>query len=333
MSAILGASWASWGIKYGWNGENDKVKKEKKWWQLKRIAVGLWVIIFLIAFGILQPLLWVFLPTNPPTSATTMSNLLTILIALFALILTSFSVLIYEVLHKELKTRITKDIKSTEEKVHERIEAHVKEISERAEELSKRAEEEIKNNQTLFMVRVQRNMGYLFWNLFEVEKIKEKGKITLDSTTKIVSKKLINLAINRAEYSLKFSRELPEIEYKVDIYRCKSNWIYFLADAVGVKDYKLTKKDKELALKIANEILEDVSKQDYPDYYEYQENCAWALQRLSEEEDKISKQKAGDIIRELINDLNIPHTRREEIEKKWAPFLEEIEKNSDTANL
>ena len=325
--------------------------EEKKWWQLKRIWAGFWVIIFLIAFGIMQPILWLLADADPPADAISLSTLLTIVVALFALGLTGFSILIYDYLRELVTARITEDIKSTgeavhrrikedvdklrrtEEEVHTRIKENVIEISKREEELSKRTEEEIKNNQTLFMVRVQRNMGYIFWQLFGVEVIKEKSKIISDSTTEIVSKKLIDLAIERAEYSLKFSRELPEIKYKEDIYRCKSNWIYFLADAVGVKDYKLTKQKTELALKVANEILEEVSKQDYPEYYEYQENCAWALQQLSEKKDQVSKQKAGNIIRELLKDESIPHTRREEIEKKWAPFLEGIEKKSDTANL
>ena len=72
----------------------EKKEEEMKWWQLKRVAVGFWVIIILIAFGILQPLLWELLPTDAPESATTLSTLLTIIIALFALVLTAFSVLI-----------------------------------------------------------------------------------------------------------------------------------------------------------------------------------------------------------------------------------------------
>ena len=108
--------------------------------------------------------------------------------------------------------------------------------------------------------------------------------------------------------------------------------MYFLADGAKI-GVELTKKDKERALILSNELFKNVSKQDYPDYYEYQEKCAWALQQLSEKKDEVSKQKAGNIIRELLKDESIPHTRREEIEKKWAPFLEEIEKKSDTANL
>ena len=169
-------------------------------------------------------------------------------------------------------------------------------------------------------------MGFLFWNLFEVEKKKENGENTP------VSKALVRLAIERAEKSLDYAKKLPENEYIIDIYRCKSNWVYFLADGAKI-GVELTKKDKERALILSNELFKNVSKQDYPDYYEYQENCAWALQQLSEKKDEVSKQKAGNIIRELLKDESIPHTRREEIEKKWAPFLEEIEKKSDTANL
>lgn len=199
-------------------------------------------------------------------------------------------------------------------------------LESRLNERLQKEEQEIEKTQNLFRARLQRNMGFLFWNLFEVEKKKENGENTP------VSKELVRLAIERAEKSLDYAKELPENEYIIDIYRCKSNWVYFLADGAKI-GVELTKKDKERALILSNELFKNVSKQDYPDYYEYQENCAWALQQLSEKKDEVSKQKAGNIIRELLKDESIPHTRREEIEKKWAPFLEEIEKKSDTANL
>ena len=199
-------------------------------------------------------------------------------------------------------------------------------LESRLNEMLQKEEQETENTQNLFRARLQRNMGFLFWNLFEVEKKKENGENTP------VSKELVRLAIERAEKSLDYAKKLPENEYIIDIYRCKSNWVYFLADGAKI-GVELTKKDKERALILSNELFKNVSKQDYPDYYEYQEKCAWALQQLSEKKDEVSKQKAGNIIRELLKDESIPHTRREEIEKKWAPFLEEIEKKSDTANL
>jgi magnesium-transporting ATPase (P-type) len=95
MGAILGISWASWAMKYCWNGENDKGKKPRGWWQLKRIWVGFCVIVLLIAFGIAQPILWKLLTdADPPGAAINLSTLLTIVVALFALGLTGFSVLI-----------------------------------------------------------------------------------------------------------------------------------------------------------------------------------------------------------------------------------------------
>jgi hypothetical protein len=320
--------------------------EEKKWWQLKRIWAGFWVIIFLIAFGIVQPILWLLADVDPPADVISLSTLLTIVVALFALGLTGFSILIYDYLREYVTARITKDIKRTgeevhrrikedvdklrrtEEEVHTRIKENVIEISKREEELSKRTEEEIKNNQTLFMVRVQRNMGYIFWRLFEVEEKKE------NSRSASVSKALIRLAIERAKTSLDFAEELPmNKKYKEETYKCRTNWMYFLAEAARIKSPDVTNQDKEQALKFVNEILAEVSEQDYPDYYEYQESCAWALEHLSEEEDKNLKQKAIDIIHELLKDASIPYAWREEIKEKWAPFLEEIKKKSDTANL
>jgi len=200
-------------------------------------------------------------------------------------------------------------------------------LESRLNERLQKEEQEIENSRNLFRAGLQRNMGFVFWKLFEVEKKKEEGENTQ------ILKELITLAIERAEISLYYAKKLPENEYKIDIYRCESNWVYFLADAVEIDGVELTKADKERALILSNELFKKVSKQDYPDYYEYQENCAWALQQLSEKKDEVSKQKAVNIIRELLKDENIPHTRREDIEKKWAPFLEEIEKKSDTANL
>lgn len=200
-------------------------------------------------------------------------------------------------------------------------------LESRLNERLQKEEQEIENTQNLFRARLQRNMGFLFWKLFEVEKKKEEGENTQ------ILKELITLAIERAEISFDYAKKLPENEYKIDIYRCESNWVYFLADAAEINGVELTKADKERALILSNELFKKVSKQDYPDYYEYQENCAWALQQLSEKKDEVSKQKAVNIIRELLKDESIPHTRREDIEKKWAPFLEKIKKKSDTANL
>jgi polyferredoxin len=91
-------------------------EKRKEWWQLKRIWFGFWLIISIIAFGIAQPLLWRWLfGINPPEGATDIANLLLIVITLFALGLTGFSVLIYEALQERLSTRITQEIKQTED--------------------------------------------------------------------------------------------------------------------------------------------------------------------------------------------------------------------------
>ena len=184
-------------------------------------------------------------------------------------------------------------------------------------------EQEIENSRNLFMARIQKNMGYIFWELFEVEKTKEEGKNTQ------VLKELITLAIERAEISLNVAKKLPKNEYKEDINQCKANWVYFLAEAARIQGAEVTKQAKEQALKFVNEILTEVSKQDFPtDYYHYQESCAWALQHLSEGEDKISKQKADDIIYELQKDESIPYAWREENKEKWAHVLKK--KNSTT---
>jgi hypothetical protein len=339
MGAILGVSWVSWGIKYCWKGETTKKEKERGWWQLKRIWGGFCVIVLLIAFGIAQPILWRLLAhANPPGGVISLSTLLTIVVALFSLGLTGFSVLIYEYLKERLTIRITQNLKSAvdeltqnlksaEDEVHMHIKEHENEFRRKEEELSKRAEEEVKNRQNLFTAKVQRSMGYIFWRLFKVEEEKKEGK------NASVLKALIELAIDRAETSLDFAKKLPEKEYKNDRDRCGSNLVYFLADAARIGGVELTKEDKERALILSNELFEKISKEDCPDYYEFQENCAWALQHLSEKKDEVSKQKAGNIICEFLKDESIPYSRREEIKEKWAPFLEEIEKKSNTANL
>jgi hypothetical protein len=200
-------------------------------------------------------------------------------------------------------------------KLENKLNEKERELESRLNERLRKEEQVIQNRQNLFKAKVMRSMGFLFWELFKVERKKENGKSTS------VSKQLITLAIARAKTSLDYAKEVSGNEYKEDIYRCKSNLVYFLAEAVGVQGCKLTKDDKKQTLKLTNEILEEVSKQDYQEYYHYLESCAWALQHLSEEKDKVSKQNAGNIIRELLDDRNIPYSWRESIEEKWVDFL------------
>ena len=195
-----------------------------------------------------------------------------------------------------------------------KLESRLKETLQTEQQELQKLQEEIKENQILFGMRLQRNLGYLFWQLYEVEKKKGKNKSTL------VSKELIKFAIKRAKESLDLAKKLPESKYKDEVYKCKSNWVYFLAEA-AVEDCELTMQVKEQALLISSEILEEISKQDYPNYYQYHESCAWALQHLSEAEDEFLKQKASNIIRELLKNLSIPFSWRETIEKKWVDLL------------
>lgn len=192
-------------------------------------------------------------------------------------------------------------------------------LESRLNERLQKEEQEIENTRNLFRARIQRNMGYTFWKLFEVEEKREEGENTQ------VLKELITLAIERAEISLNSAKKLPKKEYKEDINQCKANWVYFLAEAARIQGAEVTKQDKEQALKSVNEILKEVSKEDYPDYFDYHESCAWALQHLSEEEDKILKQKADDINYELQKDESIPYAWREKIKEKW-------EKKNSTTN-
>ena len=319
-----------------------KAKKIKEWWQLKRIWFGFFIIIFVIAFGIAQPFLWYLFEKNPPDAVIDIANLLLILITLLAVGLTGFSVLIYESLQERLSTRITQGIKQTEDEVHkrikgdldkvqrtedevhDRIEKHVNEVSRREEVLSQRTEKEIENRQNLFRAQMLRSTGFTFWQLFVVWEEVKVEKSTQDIHTKKIFEDLIRIAIEKAKGSLHYAKKLPENEYKEDIYRCKSNWVYFLAEAARVEEFnKPTRRDKMLALECSNEILKEVSKEDYRDYYHYWESCAWALQHLSEKEDENLKQKAHDIIREFLNDEDISPSWRKEIENKWVDFLEE----------
>ena len=257
--------------------------------------------------------------------------------------MTGFSVLIYESLQERL-TRISQsnaesveenarehieehvnEVIKKQEEAHSHIEEHVEDAFRRLEELLEKTEKEAENRQILFKTQMLRSLGYTFWKLFRVwEEVKEIKKETPpDSHVKKVSNDLIKIAIERAKLSLESAEELPENEYKMDIYRAKNNWVYFLAEADRIEGFEVTKQDKEQALNFINEILAEVSEKDYPmDYYEYQESCAWALQHLSEDEDK-NKQKAGKIIHKLLNNENIPPTWIKEHEEKWAPFLNE----------
>jgi hypothetical protein len=311
-------------MKYCWKGKNDNEKKEMKWWQLKRIWFGFWFIISIIAFGIAQPLLWHYLiGTELPKSAIDMSNLLLIVITLFALGLTGFSVLIYESLQERLSTRINEKIKEKEDEAHNHIEEYVNEAIRKHEDFTEKTKKAAQIRQNLFRARMLRSMGYTFWQLFSVwEEVKVKNKSTedIDIHTKKIYEELIKLAIEKAKRSLDFAEELPmNKKYKEDLYKCRTNWMYFLAESVRVEgcEQKIMQAKKQ-ALKFSDEILEEVGKVDYLEYYyEYQESCAWALQHLSENEDKDSKKRAHDIIHKLITDRNIRPSWREEIRIKW----------------
>ena len=199
-----------------------------------------------------------------------------------------------------------------ESKLESRLHEMVSKLDSGLNERLQKEEQRIQNGQTLFLASLERHVGYIFWELYGVERKKSYP-------SKIMSKELIELAITHSEISLGYAMKLPENEYKIDIDRCKNNWVYLKAEAALIKDFVLTKNDKEKVLKIANEILEEVSKQDYPDtYYRLKESSAWGLQHLSEEEDTVSKQKAIDIFHELLNDENIPYPWREKIGKKWV---------------
>ena len=201
-------------------------------------------------------------------------------------------------------------------KLENKLNEKERDLESRLNERLRKEQQEIQNTQNLFRARLQRNMGYIFWRLFEVEEKKENGG------SASVLKALIMLAIERAETSLDYAKKLPE-QYQEDIRQCKNNWVYFLADAARIGGVELTKEDKERALILSNELLKKESKQDYPVYYHCQESCAWALRHLSEEQDVVSKQKADDAIHELLNDESIPFSWREMTKKRWGHFLEE----------
>ena len=171
----------------------------------------------------------------------------------------------------------------------------------------------ILNDQMSFSASLERHIGLVFWELYDVDNEKSHH-------SKMMPKELIAHAIAHSEKSVDYAIKLPENEeYKNDIYNCKSNWIYIKAEAASIKGFELTKNDKEKILNIANEILKEVSKSDHFDnYYRLKESSAWVLQHLSEEKDTVSKQKAIATIYELRNDEKIPYSWREKIEKKWA---------------
>jgi hypothetical protein len=57
-------------------------------------------------------------------------------------------------------------------------------LESRLNERLEKEQQEMKNRQNLHIARVYRNMGHNFWQLFGVEKIREKNNSTSDSSTK-----------------------------------------------------------------------------------------------------------------------------------------------------
>ncbi len=271
-----------------------------------------YVVTFLVAVGIsllLSYLLWGRKFLEAPWWQINQYNIFRDLLTIFLAILAGLGLLVFLVLRGAIEKTVERRIG--------------------------KATQRIEKDRTLFMTNLQRVMGYMFWQLFKVEQTRGQGKGTKESDTNLDSsnkstetttRMLLNMAIERTRRSLEYAKHLPETEseYKKAIHICKSNLIYFLAEATRVKGIALTKQRKEQALELTKEILAVASKQDYPkEYHNLQESCAYALWHLTEEGDTISKQKARDIIHGLLADPYIPFAWRKRIKRKWVTLLNE----------
>ena len=274
-----------------------------------------------------------FGPAKSDLSKTIFSALYTLLITLLVILIGS-GFAIYFVVRRRLeslvKNRVNESIRLAREQLERSIDQRETEFDKKLEKATQR----IERDRSLFMARLERAAGYMFWQLFTVEQAKgestgsEESNASLNNSnnsTETTAKKLLKMAIERARRSLEYVKDLPETEseYKKAIYACKGNLVYFLAEAAGIKEFGLTKQDKNQALELARGILAVASKQNFPeDYYDLRESSGYALWQLAEEGDTVSKQKARAIIRELLDDFTIPSAWRENAQKKWTALFE-----------
>ena len=178
--------------------------------------------------------------------------------------------------------------------------------------------------QTLIKARVKRNAGYIFWSMFDVVQKGKSGRAASESSE--YKKDLLELAITQAKDALKIVQKLPKDKYENsrEFYLCINNLIYYQAEIYKYEISKLTLSgtEKEEALDLVKEILQETSKEIFPeDYYDCQESAAWAKFHLSEGDEK-SKEKACEIIRKLLDDDDIPPAWREGKKKQWKKYLQ-----------
>ena len=186
----------------------------------------------------------------------------------------------------------------------------------------------IKESYTLTTAKIRRNVGYMFWSIFDVEQ-KRKQKSNNNPEDLEYHKSLLKSAIEFARLALKTAQELPtdKDENKKEIYLCMNNLIYFLAEIYKYKfaELELTDKEKEEVLGFVRELLREASKENYPEgFYDCQESSAWALFHLSDEDDIVSKEKAREIIRKLLEDADIPHAWRKDKKKQWKEYFDAL---------
>jgi hypothetical protein len=119
-----------------------------------------------------------------------------VFVELLLILLTLLAVLGYGIY-----TWIGNKLESRLNKTGSDLESRLNEIFKNENERLEKEQQEIQNSRLLFIVRLQRNMGFVFWKLFDMEKKKEEGKNTS------VLKELIKLAIERTEITLDFAKK------------------------------------------------------------------------------------------------------------------------------
>lgn len=155
-----------------------------------------------------------------------------------------------------------------------------------------RVENQLREERNELSARLHASTGFVFWKHYQQEEP-------------------LTIAITRTRRALEYAERLDEKQYERLICTCKHNLAYYLAEACECKEeaHKLAKYAYERARDEKGRFKHESS-------YEWEETYAWVLWRFAGE-DNIAKEKAHQILDELLSCSDIPIEWREEKKTHW----------------
>lgn len=155
-----------------------------------------------------------------------------------------------------------------------------------------RVEQRLTEEGNKLCARLHVSTGFVFWKHYRQEEP-------------------LTVAIARTRLALEYAERLDEKQYEPLICTCKQNLAYYLAEKGECKEeaHKLAKYAYERA-------RDKKGRFKYETSYEWEETYAWVLWQFAGE-DNIAKEKAHQIINELLSCSDIPIEWREQKKTHW----------------